>query len=147
MKKNLWLLILLMLVMIGCNNSSNSGGGSSEPAGFMAGYWSGQWSAEVEAGQNTITISGGPVRVTLQQNGRQLTGTVDQTNLLGDQPGYFSATLSNANGSGNVEVGAMYNSTTSISFHGTYNRSQIYCIFGSSSSTESVVKGNFTITR
>jgi hypothetical protein len=145
MKKLYLLLFLLIFAFGGCDSGSSSGGGGGGLN--MNGNWSGQWSAEVQAGQSAVAISGGPLRVSLQLNGKQLTGTVEPTNLLGDQSGYFSATISNPGGPGNIEVGTMYNSTISVSFHGTYNNSQIFCIFGSSASTESIVKGNFTITK
>jgi hypothetical protein len=112
----------------------------------MNGNWSGQWAAEIETSEDTVAVQGGPLSASLTLNGKQLTGTVSSTSLLGDQPGYFSATISNPGGSGNIEIGTIYNSSYSISFHGTYSSNQIYGSFGTPSGT-SIVKGNLTLTR
>jgi hypothetical protein len=145
MKKILGLFFILsMTALVSCNNGSSSGGGG----GFsMNGNWTGQWAGELQTSGSTVTVSGGPLNITLTQNGRQLTGTVAPTNLLDNTPGNFSATISNPNGSGNIELGTIYNDTTSISFFGTYNNVQIYASFGTPSATGSVVKGNLTLTR
>jgi hypothetical protein len=145
MKKLYLFLSLLVFAFGGCDSGSNSGGGGGGLN--MNGNWAGQWAAEVQTSENTVSVQGGYLSANLQLNGRQLTGTVGRTALLGNQPGFFSATISNPNGSGNIELGTIYNDSTSISFHGTYSNNQIYGSFGTPSATSSVVKGNLTLTR
>ena len=135
MKKLYLLLFLLIFALSGCNSGSGSGGGG-ESNNFMTGYWSGQWSD---------TTTAGPLSVHLTQNGKQLTGEVvsEKNNVL-DGGGRFSATLSNPNGSGNIELGVMWNDFKSVKFNGTYNRNQIY---GQLSLPNQSGEGTFTITR
>jgi hypothetical protein len=146
MKKLGLLFILLLISVLGCDSGSSSSGGGGL---IIIGNWSGQWSAEIKNNDGTVSVVGGPLSASLTQNGRQLTGTVASTSLLNNMPGNFSATLSNPNGGGNIETGTIYNSSTSISFYGTYNSSQIYGSFGtaSSGSTGSIVKGNLNLTK
>jgi hypothetical protein len=145
MKRLCLLLFLLIFAFSGCDSGSNSGGGGGGLS--MNGNWSGQWTAEIQTSDNTVALQGGNLNASLQLNGRQLTGTVGTTSLLGNQPGFFSATISNPNGPGNIELGTIYNGSTSIAFHGTYSSNQIYGSFGTPSATSSVVKGNLSLTR
>jgi hypothetical protein len=152
MKKWCLFFMLLMAALVGCNNGSSSGGGGTAN-NFMTGYWSGQWS-ETRFDQQTGTASprGGPLSVHLTQNGKQITGDLvpDLSNILGGG-GKFSATLSNPNGSGNIEVGVMWNDVTSRNFHGTYSGNQIYCQIGPATQGGTGggtnIQGTFTLTR
>ena len=153
MMKKLYLLLFLLIFAIGgCDSGSGSGsGGGSESNNFMTGDWSGQWAGTFyDQETNTASPLGGPFSVHLTQNGKQLTGVVDgQKNNPLDGPGRFSATLSNPNGSGNIELGAVWNDERSINFHGTYSRNQIYCQVGppTQSGTGNSIQGTFTLTR
>lgn len=153
MKKCYLLFILLMAALIGCNNGSSNSGGSSQANNFMTGSWSGQWAeTRFDQAQGTASPRGGPLSVHLTQNGKQLTGELvsDLNNILGGE-GKFSATLSNPNGPGNVEVGVMFNDVTSRNFHGTYNNNQIYCQIGPATQQGTGggtnIQGTFTLTR
>ena len=165
MKKLYLLLFLLIFAFSGCDSGSNSNSGGGGGGGAsMNGNWSGQWSAKAavdvpnpNADPNNPTTAfikeirpvGGPLSANLQLNGRQLTGTISGITILGNQPAQFSATVSNPGGGGNIEVGTASAGSNSVIFHGTYNNQQIYCVFGSSSSTASgtIVEGNFTLTK
>jgi hypothetical protein len=160
MKKLYLLLFLLIFPIGGCDSGSGSGSGSGGGVS-MNGNWSGQWAAKVQVSvfvddpnnpgkfikETSVQPLGGPLSATLQLNGRQLSGTISATTILGNQPAQFSATVSNPGG--NIEVGTAYVGPYSISFHGTYNSQQIYCLIGPSSSTASgtIFEGNFTLTK
>jgi hypothetical protein len=163
--KKIWLLLLISVFAInGCDSGgggSSSGGGSTiggntsgEAENFMTGFWNGQWTgvtySTTPEGTQVATPSGGPLGASLQQNGKQLNGSVNSTNLLGG-PGQFSATLSNPSGTGNIEMGVMWNSRTSVSFHGTYNRNQIYAVIGppttGTGQSGASIQGSLTMTR
>ena len=163
MKKLYLLLFLLIFAFGGCNDGSGSSSGGGGGGASMNGNWSGQWSAKVEVyvpnpnatdDPSTKYIKqiqplGGPLSANLQLNGRQLTGTISSIPIFGNQPARFSATESNPSSGGNIEVGTAYAGPYSISFHGTYNNQQIYCVIGPSSSTASgtIFEGNFTLTK
>ena len=156
MKKLYLLLFLLVFAFSGCDSGSNSNSGGGGGGGVnMNGSWSGQWAGKVEVLVEDPNkpgtyikenrLSGGPLTVHLTQNGKQLTGEVlSQKNNILDGGGRFTATLSNPNGSGNVELGAMWNDFKSVSFYGTYSNNQIYCQIGTPTQAGT---GTFTLTR
>jgi len=162
MKKLYLLLFLFIFAFGGCDSGSNSGGGGGGGVS-MNGNWSGQWGAKVQVEsyvedpnnpgkyikETRVQTLGGPLSANLQLNGRQLTGTISGITILGNQPAQFSATVSNPGSGGNIEVGTASAGSNSVIFHGTYNNQQIYCVFGSSSSTASgtIIEGNFTLTK
>jgi hypothetical protein len=154
MKKWGLLMILLLFPIFGCDSGSNSGGSGNSGIN-LNGTWTGQWSANVIDTINNVTGEkithpvGGPLTANLQLNGRQLTGTISAITLLNNQPAQFTATISNSNGNGNIEMGAFYTSQYSLPFYGTYSNQQIYCRFGSASTTASgtIYEGSFTLTR
>jgi hypothetical protein len=156
MKKYYVFLLLFVLMIMGCDNgtSSKSGGGGNQPLGFLNGDWSGQWSGQINVTQNEngstgVIPVGGRLRASLTQNNRQLSGTV----WSDDSSGYFEATLSNPNGSGNIESGVtqikILGELFTISFHGTYDNFRIYALMGPSSTGSSgrVIEGNFILTK
>ena len=163
MKKLYLLLFLLIFAFGGCNDGSGSSSGGGGGGASMNGNWSGQWAAKVQvfvpdpnsdpSGPTKyitqIQPLGGPLSANLQLNGRQLTGTISSIPIFGNQPANFSATVSNPSGGGNIEVGTAYVGPYSVSFHGTYNSQQIYCLIGPSTSaaTGTITEGNFTLTR